>query len=203
MTLHAAAIVLAAGAARRFGGDKLHYAIAEHSILAWTLAAVRAADLTKIFVVRAPDDHQAGHLVQAQACTDVVNPNPQRGLGSSIACGARLVAPDIAAVYICLADMPAITAEIFAQLANALRGAPKKTIARPYYRGIPGHPVVFRRRHLAALCQLDTASGARELLDSYRDEVFHLPHNNPGVVTDLDSTADIETVRHLVQQMRY
>ena len=102
------------------------------------------------------------------------------GLGDSIAAGVAAT-PHWQGWLIHLADMPFVGAEVFRQVADALR---QHAIVRPCYAQQPGHPVGFSALLRKPLCQLRGDNGARELLQGAA--VHLLPLEQPGVVQDID-----------------
>lgn len=102
------------------------------------------------------------------------------GLGDSIAAGVAAT-PHWQGWLIHLADMPFVGADVFRQVASALR---QHAIVRPCYAQQPGHPVGFSALLRKPLCQLRGDNGARELLQGAA--VHLLPLEHPGVVQDID-----------------
>lgn len=102
------------------------------------------------------------------------------GLGDSIAAGVAAT-PHWQGWLIHLADMPFVGADVFRQVADALR---QHAIVRPCYAQQPGHPVGFSALLRKPLCQLRGDNGARELLQGAA--VHLLPLEQPGVVQDID-----------------
>ena len=80
-----------------------------------------------------------------------------------------------------MANMPFVGADVFRQVADALR---QHAIVRPCYAQQPGHPVGFSALLRKPLCQLRGDNGARELLQGAA--VHLLPLEQPGVVQDID-----------------
>ncbi|MCL6500400.1 MAG: NTP transferase domain-containing protein, partial [Firmicutes bacterium] len=88
------AAVLAAGAARRFGADKLSARLAGRPVLAWTLDGVLQAAQAfplGVVVVAAPGRAPAGARVPGAAIPVrvVENPDAEEGMASSVRVAAR------------------------------------------------------------------------------------------------------------------
>lgn len=158
-----AALVLAAGASRRFGGPKLLEPVRGKSILRWSAEGARAAADALIVVV--PQEHDA--LRRALVGLDVhlvVNERAADGMGSSLACGVRSVGPDVDAVLVVLADEPALPAESYHKVIRRY-GEGGVLIAAATYAGERGHPVLFDRAVFDELASLTGDYGARRVVD--------------------------------------
>ncbi|HGW6120233.1 NTP transferase domain-containing protein [Serratia marcescens] len=180
-------VITAAGRGERFiqaggQGNKLNAGFADaagerRSLFEHTLRQALASGLP-IQVVTRPDNLP---VLAACAANQVpVTLLASSGLGDSIAAGVAAT-PHWQGWLIHLADMPFVGAEVFRQVANALR---QHAIVRPSYAQQPGHPVGFSALLRKPLCQLRGDNGARELLQGAA--VHLLPLEHPGVVQDID-----------------
>lgn len=180
-------VITAAGRGERFiqaggQGNKLNAGFADaagerRSLFEHTLCQALASGLP-VQVVTRPDN-----LLVLAACT--ANQVPvtlltSAGLGDSIAAGVAATS-HWQGWLIHLADMPFVSADVFRQVANALR---QHAIVRPSYAQQPGHPVGFSALLRKQLCQLHGDNGARGLLQGAA--VHLLPLEHPGVVQDID-----------------
>ncbi|AIA47026.1 nucleotidyltransferase family protein [Serratia marcescens] len=180
-------VITAAGRGERFiqaggQGNKLNAGFADaagerRSLFEHTLCQALASGLP-VQVVTRPDNLP---VLAACAANQVpVTLLASAGLGDSIAAGVAAT-PHWQGWLIHLADMPFVGADVFRQVADALRQHP---IVRPCYAQQPGHPVGFSARLRKPLCQLRGDNGARELLQGAA--VHLLPLEHPGVVRDID-----------------
>ncbi|MGQ5837219.1 nucleotidyltransferase family protein [Serratia sp. IR-2025] len=180
-------VITAAGRGERFiqaggQGNKLNAGFADaagerRSLFEHTLRQALASGLP-VQVVTRPDNLP---VLAACAANQVpVTLLASSGLGDSIAAGVAAT-PHWQGWLIHLADMPFVGAEVFRQVADALR---QHAIVRPCYAQQPGHPVGFSALLRKPLCQLRGDNGARELLQGAA--VHLLPLEQPGVVQDID-----------------
>lgn len=156
--------LLAAGSSRRFGeADKLAaefdgLMLGQHAAFAFPLEFVRQAWV----IVPA-----LGHLCEpgwrAMGFDPVVNPDAEKGMGSSVALAARLAQCEgLDALAILLADMPLVPASHYeALIASVTAPDDIATSARDHVR-MP--PAVFGRAHFETLASLSGDKGARDLL---------------------------------------
>ncbi|CAI1776138.1 TPA: nucleotidyltransferase family protein [Serratia marcescens] len=180
-------VITAAGRGERFiqaggQGNKLNAGFTDaagerRSLFEHTLRQALASGLP-VQVVTRPDNLP---VLAACAANQVpVTLLASSGLGDSIAAGVAAT-PHWQGWLIHLADMPFVGAEVFRQVADALR---QHEIVRPCYAQQPGHPVGFSDLLRKPLCQLRGDNGARELLQGAA--VHLLPLEHPGVVQDID-----------------
>ncbi|ASM32799.1 nucleotidyltransferase family protein [Serratia marcescens] len=180
-------VITAAGRGERFiqaggQGNKLNAGFADaageqRSLFEHTLRQALASGLP-VQVVTRPDNLPV--LAACAAKQVPVTLLASGGLGDSIAAGVAAT-PHWQGWLIHLADMPFVGADVFRQVADALR---QHAIVRPCYAQQPGHPVGFSARLRKPLCQLRGDNGARELLQGAA--VHLLPLEHPGVVQDID-----------------
>ena len=148
-----AAIVLAAGAGRRFGGCKQLALVNGRPMVAQVTEAVLASGVDQVVVVLGSEaEAVAARHCQALRVTTVVNDDWQEGMGSSVRAGVAAVAPRADAVLFVLADQIRLTsAEIDAVVAAYRReresGGSARIVA-PVHDGRRGNPVLFDRRLL-------------------------------------------------------
>ena len=142
-----AAVVLAAGAASRFGGGKLLAPLAGRPLVRHVVDAAVMAGLDPIVVVEPP----AGVLaaVDLAPARRVVNETPQEGLSSSVRIGLRaLDAEDdpVDAAVILPGDQPLVRPEVIQALVAAATESPQTPFVVPRYAadGAP-NPVLARR----------------------------------------------------------
>lgn len=189
MSRTTAGVLLAAGRSRRFGRDKRLLPF-RGSTLVGTVAAALAAATAPRLVVLGPGDDAIAASLAAFGFRAVVNPEPETGLGGSLALAARALAADAAAidgVVVALADQPLADAALFSALVAAGRGG-SGWAACDYGDGARGVPARLPVAALARLEQLTGDRGARVLLEEHRAKVAWLPF--PGGAFDVDTEAD-------------
>jgi len=189
MAAHICGILLAAGASKRFGSDKLMHTLAGTTPVAVAaLANLRSAIPHVIAVVRPGVPLLENRLSEAGA-TVILCANADEGMGASLATAVG-ASGDVAGWVIALADMPYIRPETIAKIAASLaEGAP---IVAPSYRGERGHPVGLSARFRAQLEALGGDEGARSVLRQHAQLVKLIEVDDPGVCRDIDTPADLQ-----------
>jgi len=179
-------ILLAAGSATRFGGDKLLARLADGTPIG--VAALRnlAAGVDAVVaVVRPSDDKLAAALAPCGARVTAC-PRASEGMGTSLAWGVR-AAPAASSWVVTLADMPWIRPASVASVAEALRDG--AAIAAPSWRGSRGHPVGFASSFYPELAALSGDEGAKAILA--RHPITLIETDDDGVVRDVDTPKDL------------
>lgn len=181
--MNRAALVLAAGAARRFGSDKLSASFAGEPLAHHAIRAARAAPVDRVLVVCAQDFRigawPGDPRVEAVRIASTA-------LSESLKAGVSAVEPAEGA-FIFLGDMPLIPYGVAAQLAAALGG---NFAAIPRHAGKAGHPVLLSRRAFADIGRLTGDEGAGRLLKQ-RDDVIFVDVDADGILLDVDRAEDL------------
>lgn len=194
-----AAVVLAAGASRRFGADKLLHPLtrrgvtlplAAHSLLPW-LKVYR--DIT---VVVKPGANEFCGAIEAAlgaaksaAISWVICGSAAQGLSASLACGVR-ANRDATGWMIGLADMPDVPATAIVGVRDALSDGAR--LAAPYCNGSRGHPVGFAAHYREELLALQGDAGARHLLEQEISKVANIKIDDEGIFADIDIPSDLQ-----------
>jgi molybdenum cofactor cytidylyltransferase len=199
-----AAIVLAAGASRRFGSDKLLHPVtlrgvtlplAAHSLLPWleTFGQISVVVRLGANVFRSATEAALGigkgGVDKSASINWVACAEAAQGMAASLACGVR-ANRDAAGWLIGLADMPAVPMAAIAGVRDALStGA---ALAAPSRDGRRGHPVGFASHYYDELLALQGDNGARRLLQRDRYKVVEIRIGDAGIFADIDIPGDLQ-----------
>lgn len=185
-------ILLAAGASQRMGRDKLSLPWRGSTVLTTTLAGWAAVtELDEIVLVR----RRETPAVRGERVRSVVNEEADEGMGSSLRVAARALPAGTEAVVVGLADMPDVASSTIRTLVAAWRPLGPAAIVAPTFEGRRGHPVVFGAGHIPELQALHGDIGARPILEAHAADVRLVAVEDPGVLLDLDTPADVESHR--------
>lgn len=187
-------IVLAAGRGSRFIGDrhKLDQPLGHGTVLGST---VRQAVQTQLPVVVVTVAARAAALARQLATRDIVvvsDEEAAQGMGRSIATGVaeRSGAPGW---LVLPGDMPLVRPSTLLAVAAALAEHP---VAYAQYKGRRGHPVAFGSELYSELVTLSGDEGARRLVSRYPAHGVEV--DDPGVLVDVDTPADLDAARAAV-----
>lgn len=185
------AILLAAGESRRMGYPKPLLRVGAESFIARTTALALGVASRLVIVLGAHAERIRPAITCDSRITVVENPNFNRGQLSSLKVGlAEVMAGGAAAVVVHLADHPLVAPVTFRILVDEYSRT-KKPIAVTRYRGHRGHPVVFDRAVFAELMAAPEDQGARVVVNDNAARVVYVDVDDPGVVLDLDTPADL------------
>lgn len=184
-------VVLAAGRGSRYQGDghKLAQPLDGSTVLGCTL---RHAIESRLPVVLITTEAIVPHASAWLARRDIVVLSAEeaaRGMGSSIAAGvlARAGAPG----WLLLpGDMPLVRPQTLRAVAGALQTHP---VVYAQHRGRRGHPVGFSGELYSELIMLGGDEGARRIVARY--PVHGQEVDDPGVLIDVDTVADLQAVK--------
>lgn len=166
-----------------------------HLISLWArLSAVQTA------VVYAETDTRIGtelDRLRFPAQDRIVNPQPERGMFSSIQCAANWPGwnPNLTHWAIVLGDQPHLqptTLVAFMKFAECH----SENICQPSLRGHARHPVILPHKKLVQLKTSNVAT-LKEFLQSSSNEVKLIELDDPGLELDLDDNADYKKALRL------
>ncbi len=183
-----AAIVLAAGCSRRMGAaNKLLLPLAGAPMVRRVAETALESRARPVIVVTG---HEADAITGALAGLPLVlvrNPGYGSGLASSLGVGIAAVPAECAAALVLLGDMPHVRRATLDALIAALDAPAGRTVAVPVHDGRRGNPVIWHRRHFAALRRLEGDRGARRLFPRLGSAIVDVPVDDPGIHIDIDS----------------
>ncbi|WP_051229880.1 nucleotidyltransferase family protein [Haliea salexigens] len=180
-------LLLAAGEGRRFGRDKRRAQVPSgQTVLATSIAVIRDTGLPLRVCLR-PGEAQLAQQSGLQPEEVIACERARCGMGSTLAEGVAQL-PAWQGVLVALADMPAIQASTFAEVAAALG---EDAIVVPTWRGSSGHPVGFGSRWFGRLAGLRGDMGARTLVREAGAQRTLLAVADPGILSDVDFPSDL------------
>lgn len=191
MNRRTSGLVLAAGSGTRFGGGKLLARVGGRPILQGVLDALAEAGIAEVIVVLGQDAATIETAIEWRTERRVVNPEPERGLSSSLQAGFAAVGDDVTEVLVALGDQPFTRSAVIGALIDA--GADTRSdIVVPRYADDHGrNPVLIKR---AAFPLVATAKGDRGFGPIIADHPELVQEVEvPGTNVDIDSRRDLVT----------
>jgi len=182
-------LVLAAGAATRFGAPKQLADLDGVPLLEHALRTMTAAPVGRVVVVLGAGADEVGAGVDLHGADPVVCGRWEEGQSASLACGlAELTSCE--AVVVTLGDQPRVSPDAIRRVISARNGA---AAVRATYNGTPGHPVLLERALFEQLRNVSGDRGARNLLLSV--PVLDVPCDDLGGGEDVDTPAELDALR--------
>jgi CTP:molybdopterin cytidylyltransferase MocA len=153
-----AAVVLAGGAGRRYGGAKQLHDVGGRPMLERVLAVVAAVSLGDRVVVLGARADEVLAAVDVQGSRPVVCDGWESGQAASLRCGLEALEPAVTAALVVLGDGPGLQSAALARVAEAWDGRPDSVLAADYGDG-RSHPVLLPRAVWATLPTTGEAPG--------------------------------------------
>lgn len=174
------AIILAAGASRRMGSPKALLRWGSGTFLQHLCSLLEALPLSGMVITRPElaDRLQVNWPVY-------LNPDPERGMLSSLQIGLGQIPPECPWVMVVLVDQPAISADTFRAMAAQ---ASQQGWSSPLHQGRRGHPVVIGQECFANLRAAHPDQTPREVLAQFPRKLVEVP--DPCITLDFDTPAE-------------
>ncbi len=182
------AVILAAGASRRYGSPKQLAMVDGQTLLEHAIGAAAVADLSPIVAVvpvwlsrPANLDNPRLHWIR--------NPFPERGMSLSLRLGLEAIADEVSAVVILLGDQPRVPPETVHALLAARGDRP---IVASESDGVLAPPLLLERTHFRLVEELSGDIGLRQLLRQRPELVTSVTVQ--GQPPDVDTPDDLRGI---------
>lgn len=184
-----AAIILAAGASKRFGQPKLLLDWQDKPIIAHVADVVLASVARPVIVVLGANEQAMRDALRNRPVEVVVNPDWAQGQSTSVRAGLTALPPSVRGALFVLADQPQVTPELLNRLVARFQqsGAP---IVEPRWGDRSGSPVLFAREMFDDLAQLTGDRGGRPVIDKYANRVAVVQVDELVTLQDIDTPED-------------
>jgi CTP:molybdopterin cytidylyltransferase MocA len=183
-------LVLAAGAATRFGGSKQLAELDGRPLVEHSIRAMTASPVGRVVVVLGAGAEQVIAAVEAHGADLIVCDRWDEGQSASLACGLAELS-ECEAVVVTLGDQPRLSSDAIRRVIAAR--AEGVDAVRATYAGAPGHPVLLERRLFDLMRDVSGDHGARNLLLSVPTR--EVPCDDLGGGEDVDTPAQLDALR--------
>jgi molybdenum cofactor cytidylyltransferase len=183
-------LVLAAGAATRFGSAKQLADLDGRPLLEHSILAMVASPVRRVVVVLGSGAEEVLAAVDLHGADAVVCERWAEGQAASLACGLAELS-GCEAVVVTLGDQPFVSPDAIRRVIAA-RGSGAAAV-RATYDGAPGHPVLLERTLFERLRDVTGDHGARNLLISAHTR--EVPCEDLGGGQDVDTPAQLDALR--------
>ncbi len=192
-TVRAVAVVTAAGSAERFGGRKLLALVDGEPLLDRTIRSLLEGGASEVIVVVGTADRTALER-DVNALNDprvraVENPDPSRGMFSSVQEGVRTASGDV--LLVLPGDMPFVRPETVRTLLDAWERG--RGIVSPRYRGKRGHPVALPLPLRDEILATPATANLHEVIKRHLDLRVDVDVDDAGVTRDVDRPEDLRS----------
>ncbi|HEY6393112.1 MAG TPA: nucleotidyltransferase family protein [Bryobacteraceae bacterium] len=176
-----AGIILSGGASRRMGTPKALLLIENETFLDRMIRLFSDVCDPVIVVLGHNAEQIRSGIQRASQATFVVNPDPERGMLSSLQCGLEALPADTGAVMFTPVDHPGIQGSTIEKLA-----AGNAPLTIPTHGGSHGHPVRITRPLIAELLALPASAQARDVIHRHLSEASFVDVDDAAVGIDID-----------------
>lgn len=188
-----ALLLLAAGAGRRYGADKLMAPLPQGGVLLEAALRPLAPWRADVHVMLRPGASEAWQRVEQWGGHSHWSPDTALGMGHTLAAGIALLELEgYDGCLLLLGDMPSIRQQSIATLLERLDA---QALIVPRHASQWGHPVGFGRHYFAPLRQLSGDRGARGLLEQHQAQITFVDLDDPGILFDVDTAADLDRLQ--------
>lgn len=181
-----AAVILAAGDARRMGSPKALLRTGEHTFVEHWLSILAAAGVHVVRTVLGRDGEAVRSAVALSPDQIVINPDPDQGMLSSFLLGLAALPAGIQGAFLCPVDHPDVLAADLRALAAGLHPG---AIVVPVHQGRRGHPVLFASDLFDELHAAPLAVGARAVVHAHPAGIVEVAAS-AGVLRNVNTPAD-------------
>ena len=184
-----AAVLLAAGQARRFGAPKQLQDWHGQPMIRHVIMGMLAAPVMEIVVVLGAHLPGTARAIHGLPVTLAVNHAWHMGMSQSVRVGLRALRQPPDAVLFFLADQPQIPTSLPAQLIQTFIQTQKPIVA-PRVGDRRGNPVLFARALFPALMQVRGDQGGRAVMAQHADDIAWVEADE-RVLFDVDRPEDM------------
>ena len=180
-------VLMAAGNAARFGGNKLLAEFRGKPLIRCALDAIPKEALSGVAVVSQYDEILA--LAPEYGFTAVKNENPELGVSRTVRLGTAALANTCDGLIYQVADQPLLQKSTVLHLAQAFCKQPDRIIV-PTANGRRGNPCIFPRRYFEELQNLKGDRGGSQVIRRHAEAVL-------GVEVPAHELIDVDTAETL------
>ena len=184
-------VILAAGAATRFGSTKQLATIDGEPLIRRAIRVAENVSRDRLIIVLGHDAAAVHEAAQPHAGFVVVNERYRDGMASSLARGLSALPDSAAGVLVLLCDQPLVSDAELLRLQSAWRENPARIAACQYADSV-GVPAIFPRRLFGDIGKLSGDTGARGLIQRELPAVTLV--DCPAAAADIDRAEDLRSV---------
>lgn len=189
-----AGLLLAAGAGTRFGVPKALVPFGDGYLVERGISVLRSGGCDPVHVVLGAARDTVRVRARFDDATVVPNPGWRTGMGSSLRAGLESLPDTVDAVVVLLVDQPLIGPGAVRRLRAARTDGARVAVAT--YGGRTGHPVLLARDTWADVIHVARGDrGAKPYLLAHPELVTSVPCDGTGYPDDVDTPADLATLR--------
>jgi molybdenum cofactor cytidylyltransferase len=193
-----AALILAAGLSSRMGKLKALLPLGGETIIERLIASFYE-NRVEIYVVTGHRGQEIAEMLRDYDVTFVENPDYASGMFSSVKAGVRALRTATQAFFVMPVDIPLIKKSSVESLIDAYHQHSGKIIY-PVFEGKRGHPPLLPVNLATVISNWSSDGNLRDVLNSQPGLAFEVDVNDRGVLLDIDTTEDYQSLLKSIKQ---
>ena len=181
-------VLLAAGAGKRFGVGKLLHVIDGEPMIARALRLFSEVPFAARVCVTRAEETQIQRLAHERGVPVAINPDPERGVGTSVAIATEAILarePALDGILYAVADQPYLTRESVEKLLEAFAAHPNDIVSLCFEKR-RGNPAVFPAEFYPELCALKEDTGGNAVMKRHPDRLRLVEAASAEELRDID-----------------
>lgn len=183
-----AGVVLAAGASRRMGRNKMLLKLNGESLVRRAVTRALEAGLAPVVVVVGYEEQLVRRDLHDLQCETTTNPDYTGPTSGSLHRGLRTLAPEVGGAVVMLADMVHVSADMLRGLLKTARGSTAPLVVSRY-GDVTAPPILFRRRLFHELLAWSGEGCGKTVVRAHAHEAAYVDWP-PGALADVDTPED-------------
>jgi molybdenum cofactor cytidylyltransferase len=187
-------VLLAAGAGKRFGGGKLLHKIDGTPMIARAIELYSSFTFAAQFCVTRTEAQKIQSLAQQNGFAVAINPDPERGVGTSVAIATNAILlqeSELDGILYAVSDQPYLRPESVRTLLEAFKTHPNNIVSL-CYDGRRGNPAIFPRELFGELTALREDIGGGAVIRQHPELLILIEAGSARELEDID-TLELET----------
>jgi len=181
-------VILAAGASRRMGRNKMLLELEGESLVRRAAQRALAAGLSPVVVVIGHEADRLRAELKGLPLELAVNPDYTGPTSGSLHRGLDVLDADVEAVVVMLGDMVRVTIETLAMLVAAARGTDAPLVVSRY-GDVTAPPLLFRRALFGELLAWTGEGCGKAVVQAHRREAMYVERPE-ALLADVDTPED-------------
>ncbi|HEX4575633.1 MAG TPA: nucleotidyltransferase family protein [Gemmatimonadales bacterium] len=194
--LQAAGVILAAGASRRMGRNKMLLELEGEPLVRRAARRALAAGLAPVVIVLGHDADRARAALLDLPLEFALNPAFTGPTSASLHQGLDRLGPEVGAVVVTLGDMVLVTADMLVDLVTAARTSAAPLVVSRYGE-VTAPPLLFRRALFGELRAWTGEGCGKAVVQAHRHEAAYV-ERSPELLADVDTPDDFAAAAALL-----
>ncbi len=184
-------VLLAAGSGKRFGGNKLTHVVCGATMIEHALGLFSGLPFCVRVCVTRSGAETVCEGAKAHGFVTAINPDPERGVGTSAAIGtlaAQSLCPALDGLLFAVCDQPYLGEGSVKKLTDAFVAHPDNIVSL-CWGGERGNPAIFPKKLFSELSALDADVGGGAVIRKHPELLLLVEAGSARELADVDTRA--------------